>query len=46
MDYFVAEEGDDERAGGDDDDACVAWDGGVDGVDQLRAHDHVDRGPA
>jgi hypothetical protein len=43
---LVAEEGDEERAGGDDDDAGITWHVGVDGMDQLRAYNDVDGRPA
>ena len=43
---FVAEEGDEKCAGGDYDDACVSGHVGVYGVDELGAHDNIDRGPA
>ena len=46
MHDLVAEEADDEGADGDDDDAREARDVVVDGVDELRAHDRVHRGPA
>lgn len=43
---LVAEDGDEEGAHGDDDDACEAWHVAVDRVDELRADDAVDCGPA
>ena len=43
---FVAEEGDEEGRGRDDDDAGPAWDGAVDGVEDLRPDDDVHGGPA
>ena len=46
MDDFVAEEGDEEGCSGNDDDAGIAGDGFVDGVQELSADDHIDGGPA
>jgi len=43
---FVAEDGDEPGRGGDDDDAGVAGDVAVDGVDELGADDDVHGGPA
>ena len=43
---LVAEEGYQEGAHGDDEDACPPWDVVVDGVDELRADDAVDGAPA
>ena len=41
VDDLVAEEGDDEGCGGDDDDACVAGDVCIDGVEELGADDDI-----
>lgn len=46
VDYFVAEDGHKPGCCCDYDDACISWDGGVDGVDELSADYDVDSGPA
>ena len=43
---LVSEHRDEKRGGGNDDDACVAFDVGIDGVEELGAHNHIDRTPA
>jgi hypothetical protein len=43
---LVAEEADYEGADGDDQDSREAWNGRVDGVDELGADDGIYRGPA
>ncbi len=42
---FVAEEGHDEGCCGDDDDARISGDAGIDGIQELGADYHVDSGP-
>jgi hypothetical protein len=46
MDNLVAEEGDEESAGGDDDNSSESRHLRVDSVDQLRANNNIDSGPA
>ena len=46
VDHLVAEQGDQEGRCRNDDDARISWHVGVDRIDQLCAHDHVDRRPA
>lgn len=43
---LVAEKGDDEGAGSNDDDSCITRDATIDSVDQLRADNDIDSGPA
>lgn len=45
VDDFVAEEGDKEGAGGNDDDTCVPRDIIVDSMQELGANNDIDRGP-
>ena len=46
MHDLVAEECDDERASGNDDDTGESWHVSVDGVNQLRADNDIDSRPA
>lgn len=46
VDHLVAKTGNQEGRCRNDDDACISWHVGVDCIDQLRAHDHVDGRPA
>lgn len=43
---LVAEESDEQRADRHDDDASIAWDVVIDGVDELSSNDTVDCAPS